>query len=302
MKKFFLTICITITVLFAVIAAKNLCSCEIPIHNRGIGALLDAGDLDVLFIGSSTFRSNLDIVQIEKAYEGKTFILAYGGNQYVAENIQYDEIKNRGGHSYDLLVIELNPMLLTEEVKLSDSRVIWDLSWNGKRRLWKSMADGGNVTFPMFFEYFVTAGMDDLLTYPVTEPFYATRYYKGAKTDETASGGRDFLEGETFDISQIEPVSAQVDALFLLIEKCERDGQDYVVLESPHYYRLQEDPAYVRIRDEVCAQLAKKQAPMILASDVDFDDHEAAYFEDMSHMSAEGRRVYAKLLLPLLQR
>ena len=98
-------------------------------------ALLDAGDLDVLFLGSSTFRSNLDITQIDEAFDGKTFILAYGGNQYVAENIQYDEIQNRGHHRYDLLVIELNPMLLTEEVKLSDSRVIWDLSWDGKRRL-----------------------------------------------------------------------------------------------------------------------------------------------------------------------
>ena len=302
MKKIILTICISVVLIFAVIAAKNVFSCDVPTHNRGIGALLDAGDLDVLFLGSSTFRSNLDITQIDEAFDGKTFILAYGGNQYVAENIQYDEIQNRGHHRYDLLVIELNPMLLTEEVKLSDSRVIWDLSWDGKRRLWKSMSEGGNVTFPMFFEYFVTAGMDDLLTYPVTEPFYATRYLKGAKTDETASGGRDFLEGETFDISKIEPVSAQVDALYALIDKCERDGQAYLVLESPHYYRLQEDPAYVRVRDGVCAELAKRQAPMILASDVDFDDHEAAYFEDMSHMSAEGRRAYAKLLIPLLSK
>lgn len=300
MKKIIWTICISLVIVFAVIAAKNVFSCEVPIHNRGIRAVLDAGDLDVLFLGSSTFRSNLDIAQIDAAYGGKTFILAYGGNQYVAENIQYDELKDRGGHNYDLLVIELNPMLLTEEVKLSDSRVIWDLTWDGKRRLWKNMADGGNVTFPMFFEYFVTAGMDDLLTYPVTEPFYATRYYKGAKTDETASGGRDFLEGENFDISQIAPVPAQVEALYALIDKCVRDGQKYVVLESPHYYRLQEDPAYVRVRDEICEELTKKQAPLILASDVDFDDHEAAYFEDMSHMSAEGRRAYAKLLLPLL--
>ena len=46
----------------------------------------------------------------------------------------------------------------------------------------------------MMYEYFVTSGMDDLLTYPVTERFYSTRYYKGAKTDDTPSSGKEFLE------------------------------------------------------------------------------------------------------------
>ncbi len=301
MKKIIVTICIALLVSLAAIAAKDVFSCYIPIHNRGIAALEKAGDLSVLFIGSSTFRSNLDIDELDANYNDRAYILAYGGNQYVAADIQYDEIKNRGNNKVDLLVLELDPLLLTEEVKLSDSRVIWDLSWDGKKRLWKSMADSGNVDATMFFEYFVTAGMDDLITYPVTEPFYATRYKKGAKTDLTPSSGAEFLESESFDISGIRPVEAQRQALLSLIGKCKADGQKFVLLECPHYYRLQEDPAYRAVLDDMKKMMEEAGADCIYASDVAFDNHAPDYYEDMSHMSSEGRSVYTKALIPLLQ-
>ncbi len=300
MKKIICTIGITIAFVTAVIAAKNLYSYKVPIHNRGIGALLSSQETETLFLGSSAFRSNLDITQLDEAYDGKTYILAYGGNQYVAEEIEYDEIKKRGGHVCDLLVIELNPMILTEEVKLSDSRIPFDLSWSGKRRLWKAMADRGEVNLSMYYEYFVTSGLDDLITYPFTEPFYATRYEKGAKTDETMSPGREVLDAASFDISGIRIEEAQVNALFSLIDKCERDSQNYVLLECPHYYRLQEDPAFQRVHSDITSQLDAKGVPCIPAYAA-FDDHEAAYFEDMNHMSEEGRKVFTKQLIPLLE-
>ncbi|MCR5268035.1 MAG: hypothetical protein K6E16_05945 [Lachnospiraceae bacterium] len=299
-KKIIWTICIALLAAACAVMCKNIFSCRIPIHNRGIDAVTKAGDLRVLFIGSSTFRSNLDIDLLDEAFDDRAYILAYGGNQYIACDIQYDELKERSDHTTDLLVLEFDPLLLTEEVKLSDSRVIWDLSWNGKKRLWEKMADSGNADFDLFFEYFVSAGMDDLITYPVTEPFYATRYNKGAKTGETPSSGKAYLENEPFDISEVKPVSAQEEALFDLIAKCETDRQNYVLLESPHYHRLQEDPVYVKYHAQFEALLKEKNVPCIFAEDVNFDDHEAAYYEDMGHMSSEGRRVYTQELIPLL--
>ena len=218
----------------------------------------------------------------------------------MACDIQYDEIKNRGGHKYDLLVLELDPLLLCEEVKLSDSRVIWDLSWDGKKRLWKSMKEGSDVGFPLFYEYFVTSGMDDLITYPLTEPFYATRYKKGAKTDVAASPGAEVLENEQFDISSIAPVKAQEDALVSLIRKCKEDGQPFVLLECPHYKRLQDDPAYRKNLEYLISLVDSEGADMITAESVEFDNGNSGYYEDMSHMSAEGRTVYTKLLIPKL--
>ncbi|HAG68616.1 MAG TPA: hypothetical protein DCL38_01425 [Lachnospiraceae bacterium] len=274
---------------------------DIPIGNRGIRAAINAGDLDILFIGSSTFRCNIDMPTMDEAYDGRVYDISYGGNQLVAASIQYDEIKSRSANKYDLIVFELNPMMLTEKVALSDSRVIWDLSWDGKKKLWEKLSSSGNTDSSVLYEYFVTSGMDDLFTYPVTEPFYSTRYYKGAKTDETPSPGPEVLENAEFDISGETLVPAQEEAVIELLEKCRRDGQAFIFLECPHYYRLQEDPTYQKYLDYYLDLLDRNNAACILAGDVSFDDHEAAYFEDMNHMSAEGRRLYTKKLIKLLK-
>ena len=300
-KKIILTLIVAAVVAFVVVALKNVFSCRIPVKNRGIRAAVEAGDLDVLFIGSSTFRCNIDMPTMDQAFDGRVFDLCYGGNQFIAATIQYDELKNRSENKYELMVFELGPLMLTEEAALTDSRVIWDLSWEGKRRFWEKLEESGNTNSSILYEYFVTSGMDDLLTYPVTEPFYATRYYKGAKTDETPSPGRDVLENEYFDVSDSVLIPAQEQAVRELIEKCRRDGQKFLFLESPHYYRLQEDAAYKKYLSYFIDLLEEYKADYILASDIDFDDHEAEYFEDMNHMSYTGRQIYTEKLAKLLE-
>ncbi len=299
MKKAALTIIAVVIISSVIIMSKNLFSKDIPLGNRGIKSAINAGDLDVLFIGSSTFRCDIDMPKMDEAYEGRVYDISYGGNQLVATSVQYDEIKHRSPNEYGLMVFELGPMMLTEKVALSDSRVIWDLSWDGKKRLWEEMSSAGNTDFSTFYEYFVTSGMDDLVTFPVTEPFYATRYYKGAKTDETASPGAEVLDNAVFDISNEVLVDAQMDAVKEIVSKCRADGQRIVFLECPHYYRLQHDPAYERFLALFTEYLDSEGADYILASDIDYDDHEASYFEDMNHMSAEGRRVYTEKLIDL---
>ncbi len=301
MKKIIITLAAALIIIASAVAFKNVYSCEMPIKNRGIRDAINTGSLDVLFIGSSTFRANVDMPMMDEACGGRVYDISYGGNQLVATAIQYDEIKRRSDKDYGLMVFELGPMMLTQEVALSDSRVIWDLSWEGKKALWESMYSAGNTDFPMMYEYFVTSGMDDLITFPVTEPFYSTRYYKGAKTDESVSPGKDRLDSEEFDISDKVPVQAQADAVVDIIQKCKADGQECIFLESPCYYRLQEDPVFQRYHEEFVKILDENGADYILASDVSFDTHNAAYFEDMNHMSAEGRRAYTAELIDLLK-
>ena len=301
MKKLLITLAAAFIVIASAVAFKNVYSCDMPIKNRGIRDAIRSGDLNVLFIGSSTFRSNVDMPEMDEAFYGRVYDISYGGNQLVATAIQYDEIRRRSDHDYDLMVFELGPMMLTEEVALSDSRVIWDLSWEGKRELWDSMYESGNTDFSMMYEYFVTSGMDDLITFPVTEPFYSTRYYKGAKTDESISPGKEWLDSEEFDISDKTLVASQADAVKDIINECRRDGQDFIFLESPCYYRLQDDPTYRKYHDEFVKLLDDCKADYILASDVSFDAHDAEYFEDMNHMSAKGRRVYTEELIRVLK-
>ena len=301
MKKVIITLAVAFIIIAAAVAFKNVYSCEMPIRNRGIHDAIKTGDLDILFIGSSTFRANIDMPSMDEAYNGRVYDISYGGNQLVATVIQYDEIKRRSGNDYGLMVFELGPMMLTQEVALSDTRVIWDLTWEGKKALWDSMYAAGNTDFPMMYEYFVTSGMDDLITFPVTEPFYGTRYYKGAKTDETTSPGKVVLEGEEFDISGKTLIQAQADAVADIISECRRDGQEFIFLESPCYYRLQKDPTFMKYREEYIRILDENNAPYILATDVDFDSSDPELFEDMNHMSAKGRREYTAVLIPVLE-
>ena len=66
-------------------------------------------------------------------------------------------IGNRGiraaisDNDYKLMVFELDPLMLTEKVKLSDSRVIWDLSFEGKKALWEKLKNAGNTDFSMMW-------------------------------------------------------------------------------------------------------------------------------------------------------
>lgn len=300
MRKMIITALTALVIILAAAAFKNVYSCKIPIGNRGIRAAINEGDLNILFIGSSTFRSNLDIHELDEAFDERAYIISYGGNQYAANDIQYDEIKSRSDNKYRLMVFELDPLMLTEEVKLSDSRVIWDLSFDGKMALWKKLKNAGNTDFSIMYEYFVTSGMDDLITYPITERFYSTRYFKGAKTDDTPSSGKEFLENEKFDISDSVIIETQADAVRDVIEKCKKDGQNFVFLECPHYYRLEDDPVYQEYHAYFLKLMNEYDAPYILAHDVDFDNHNPDYFEDMSHMSGEGRRIYTKELIKQL--
>ncbi|MBQ9444698.1 MAG: hypothetical protein IJU43_10425 [Lachnospiraceae bacterium] len=301
MKKVLITLAVAFIIITSAILFKNVYSCEMPIKNRGIRDAINTGDLDVLFIGSSTFRANVDMPMMDEAYDGRVYDISYGGNQLVATVIQYDEIRRRSPHDYGLIVFELGPMMLTQDVALSDSRVIWDLSLEGKQDLWISMYTAGNTDFSMLYEYFVTSGMDDLITFPVTEPFYSTRYYKGAKTDETVSPGKEWLENEEFDLSDKYLVEEQADAVANIINECKKDGQDFIFVESPCYYRLQGDPVFRKYHEEFVRILDENGADYILASDVSFDTHDAALFEDMNHMSAEGRRVYTAELIKALK-
>ena len=301
MKRTIATLLIAIGIIVTIIFLKNTYSCEIPIGSRGIKAAIDSGDLDVLFIGSSSFRSNIDMEIMDEEYQGKAFIIAYGGNQIVSSQIEYEEICNRSDHTYEQIIFELDPLMLTEDVDLSDSRIIWDLSWSGKRKLWSKLQESENTDLSTMYEYFVTSGMDDLITYPITNRIYKDRYYKGAKTGEILSPGKEYLESEPFDLSNRTMNSSQEKALRELIQECKDNNQEIIFLETPHYHRLFDEPVYQEYREAFCQILSEYEIPFILSDMVEFDQHNPDYFEDMGHMSSIGREEYTENLIKSLE-
>ncbi|NLG04157.1 MAG: hypothetical protein GX567_10065 [Clostridia bacterium] len=297
MKRTIATLFIAIGIIVAIIFLKNTYSCEIPIGSRGIKAAIDSGNLDLLFIGSSSFRSNIDMEVMDEEYQGKAFIIAYGGNQIVSSQIEYEEICNRSNHEYKQIIFELDPLMLTEDVDLSDSRIIWDLSWSGKQKLWSKLQESESTDLSSMYEFFVTSGMDDLITYPITNPIYKARYYKGSKTGEIPSSGKEYLENEPYDLSNRMMNSSQEKALRELIQECKNNNQKILFLETPHYHRLFDEPVYQEYREIFCQILSEYEIPFILSDMVEFDQHNPDYFEDMGHMSSIGREEYTENLI-----
>ena len=299
MKKILITLFAALLTISAAIALKNQYSYKIPIHNRGISDASKQGKLDLLFLGSSTFRSNIDLLTLEKEYPNN-YIISYGGNQYVSCDIQYDEIKERFKEMPKLLILEFDPLILEEEPDLSDSRVIWDLSFTGKLRLWDSLDNHIGDDFHLVYEYFITSGMDDLFTYPITEKIYAGRYYRGAKNSIVESPGIDALTNEEFDLSNKVIIPAQEYALRELIDNCRADGTNFIFIESPHYSRLANDPKYIEHRQYLINIMEDSNVDYILSDYVNFDNNNPNYYEDMSHMSYKGKVAYSEALRPLL--
>ncbi len=296
MKKIIITLLISLVIAAGVTGFKNVYSCKLPCEGRGIQSCIEAGDLDVLFLGSSTFRCNIDMKEMDAFCDGKAYDVCYAGNQPVAMQLEYPELKN-GGSSAKLIVLDMNPMILYQPVKISDTRVIWDLSWKSKLKLCEKMKESGETDLSTFYEFFVTAGMDDLVTYPLTNRFYGTRYYKGAKTDNTEGTEREVLYSEKYDLSKEKVNDTQTDSIKNLIEECRNDGQEIVFLETPHYERLENDPAYIAFLDTFRELLDEEDTHYILASDIDFDNTDAYFYEDLTHMSATGRKAYTDALL-----
>lgn len=296
MKKILITLAVALLITAGAVGFKNAYSSKLPCANRGIQSAINAGDLDVLFLGSSTFRCNIDMRQMDQAYSSRVYDVAYAGNQPVATALEYPQLRD-GGNRIGLLVLDLNPMVLYQDVKISDSRVIWDLSWQSKLKLWKLMEQSGETDAGTFYEFFVTSGMDDLVTFPVTNAFYGTRYYKGAKTDDAAGSTAAVLDNEKFDLSQEKVNAAQTDAVRLLIRQCRSDGQKVVFLETPHYTRLENDSFYEAFLKKYTEVLDEEDVPYILAGDVRFDNSAPEYYEDLTHMSTAGREEYTKELI-----
>ncbi len=301
MKKAFISIAAGLAVIAAFVIFKNIFSCYLPARNRGIQTVIRQGDLELLFLGSSTFRCNIDMPLVDEAYDGRDYDIAYAGNQPVATVPEYEELR-AGGNSYGLMVFDLNPMLLSQAVKISDARVIWDLTFPSKLRLWQGMKDSEETDLSTFYEFFVTSGMDDLITYPITEPVYSTRYYKGAKTEETPASSREYLENESFDISKEKVNESQRAAVAALVRRCREDGQRFIFIETPHYYRLADDPKYRQLKSVFVKTLEDEGVDeYILAEDIEMDNRNSEFFEDMTHFSAAGRREYTRLLLEYLK-
>ena len=87
----------------------------------------------------------------------------------------------------------------------------------------------------------------------------------------------------------------QGDALKEIVRICEEENIELYFVEVPKYDTLDQAEYYVRMRNELEYVVAERT--IIRASALSFDNRNPSYYQDLLHLSGEGRRTYTKLLL-----
>ena len=300
-KKILLTILIVCLVFLGVIFLKNSLSYKIPNTAMGVRSVVALGDVDTLFIGSSGYRKGIDMEMISKALPGTSFMLTYNGNEPFNIYIELEELmkeKVRIGR----LIIDYNPSMMDRGADLSDKRLLWDISMEGKRQLWNEIAKESDTTFFDFYDYWVLANNDYMVTYPVSYPLIASRYYYGGSTPADETEGKTSQELKALPVVEnpgIDPL--EEDSIRNIIKICEENDIELIFLESPRYITMESDVNYSDKSQALSRIIDEEGGKYVLRADLGFDNTNPGYYSDLTHMSGEGKKEFTGKLIEYLE-
>lgn len=307
MKRVLLTIGSALLLAFLLVFVKNEYARLLPVSTYGMQAAVAQEKTEHLFIGSSMFRQGLSIDVLEEELPGNSYILSYNGNQPALMAMELGFMLENGLEITNLY-IDLYPYTAAAAPWISDTKILLDTDMGFKLEAWKLMAESGEASFTDFFEFFVTANNEQLLTYPVNNALVSSQFrnggtllsQEGSTREELYAlgtlGGRDGLN------------EAQVEGYRRIVELAEEYGLNLYFLETPKYERMYADEDYMELY-ELCLQEIRSllgewkgsgEAALICAGDLDFDFSDPGYFQDLIHLSADGRREYTRLLCEAL--
>lgn len=301
-KKTLLTLISALFLFTAFVICKNCFTSMLPNSAMGVQSVIGQKHLDTLFLGSSAYRKGVDMYAMEKELPGNSFMLTYNGNQPFNMAIELNEIL-QSGTSIDRLVVDFNPSMADRQADLSDKRLIFDISFHGKRRLWKELAKNEDTTFFTFYDFFVLSNNDYLFTYPVSYPLISSRYYRGGGTNSDETEGK--TEEELMELEVIEQPgihALQLQSIDEIIQLCKENNISLIFLESPRYIKMAENENYQAKSDELYSHITKQDIPVYRTSDLHFDNKNPAFYSDLTHMSKEGKQEFTDCILRVLRR
>ncbi len=303
MKRVLFSIGSALAIALLLTVLKNEYARLLPVSTYGMQAAIAQGNTEHLFIGSSMFRQGLSIDVLEEELPGNSYILSYNGNQpaLMAMELQY---MLEEGLSVTNLYIDLYPYTAAADPWISDTKILLDTDLDFKLRAWRLMTESGEASFSDFFEFFVTANNEQLLTYPVNHALVSSQFRNG--------GTLLFQEGSTKEeLYALEMLGgrdglneAQLQGYREIVELAKQYDLNLYFLETPKYERMYQDEDYRELYELCLTEITRLQQSfdgtgsfeIICAEDLDFDCSEAAYFQDLIHLSSAGRKEYTRLL------
>lgn len=303
MKRILLTIAGALLAALLLVLVKNEYARLLPVSTYGMQAAIAQGETENLFIGSSMFRQGLSIDVLEEGLPGSSYILSYNGNQPALMAMELEYMLEEG-LEVKSLYIDLYPYTAAADPWLSDTKLLLDTDLDFKLRAWELMRRSSGASFSDFYEFFVTANNEQLLTYPVNNALVSSQFRNGGTLLEQAGKTREELYALGTLGSRDGLNEVQVEGYRRLVALAEEYDLNLYFLETPKYERMYADEDYLELYG-LCLETVrglekewngKGSFRIICAEDLDFDSSDAGNFQDLIHLSAAGRTEYTRLL------
>ena len=293
---------------FLLVVLKNEYARLLPVSTYGMQAAIEREETENLFIGSSMFRQGLSIDVLEEELPGSSYILSYNGNQpaLMAMELAYMleeglEVKN--------LYIDLYPYTAAADPWISDTKILLDTDLDFKIQAWRLMAENSGASFSDFFEFFVTANNEQLLTYPINNALVSSQFRNGGTLLQQEGSTREELYALGMLGSRNGLHEAQMEGYGKIAALAEEYGLNLYFLETPKYERMYADPDYMELYQLCLEEVQRLKAEwngsgsfeVLCAEDLDFDSSDAGNFQDLIHLSSAGRTEYTQLLCGALK-
>ena len=297
MKKILTTV---VTVLLAValmIVLKNQYGSIFAGSTYGMPAAIKKGEIDHLFIGSSMFRQGLDIDALEKNLDGEVYVLSYNGNQpvFMAKELEY---LLEEGLKINNLYIDFYAYTLTAVPWISDTKMFLDTDLGFKTDAWKIMSENNEVGLKDFYEMFVTANNEQILMYPINNAIVSSQFRNGGAMLWMNGQSKEHLD--TLDLGVRDGLfESQLAGYARIVELAEEYDINLLFIETPKYDKMLKDTregCYSDLLNEMIAWAKKADAKYLLADTFAFDHADAANFQDLIHLSGQGRKTYCQML------
>ena len=293
-KELVPTLVVGITLLCLVIVVKNQYSSVLLKNaNYGMPALIEKGNIDNLYLGSSMFRQGLSIDVLNDNNSAEShYILSYNGNQPVAEYVELKYLLDNNVKIKNLYV-DMYLDSVTAEPDISDEKLFLETDIRTKVELFNTLP---NKTFNDFWNMFVTSNNDQLLTWPVTYALVNKQFLDGGtRIQNEGLSEKDYIKLKV-PIVPDKLNSNQIEYLNKLIILCRTNDVNLVFIETPKAKCVLEDEAYKSLMKEYGRYLVEYGVSCIrYGEDYTFDLKDSKLFLDAVHLSSQGRDVFTRL-------
>lgn len=261
--------------------------------NYGIPALINKGSVKNLFLGSSMFRQGLDIDVLADNMEDP-YILSYNGNQPYLEYIILKKLIDEGV-SIDNLYIDMYAYSMCAAPSLSDEKLLLELDISDKWQIYNMLENDGRIK--SFYQMFVSANNEMLLTWPVSFPVINGTFRNGGTLSETTGATKEVLGEMGIPVIGDGVQEIQGEYTKKIIDLCTQNNINIFFLETPKYYVVMQDADYEKVMNDYTSIINDNAAILRFETQADVDVNRSVYFIDLLHLSSEGRRVFTKTLL-----